>query len=101
METEPEYIVYYKTLSKDFRTYNSSTTEFETMKRLPTTISNFYILKKYENNDEDLKRFSKDIKIASEQIKTKIPFDYIKPFVTKEGKTLIRTHFKNIETFFN
>jgi hypothetical protein len=58
--------------------------------------------KQYKANDEDLERYGNDFYLASEQLKTSkhITFDYIKPFISKDGTVYPRTHFKNVETIF-
>ena len=96
-----EYIVYYKSIYCDLRTYNSLTKTFETVHKLPKTISNFYLLKNYMNTDEDLIRFCNDMRIATDQIKTKIGFDYIAPYKNRKGEFVkARSHYANIEMFF-
>jgi len=97
-----EYIVYYKLNNNNFRCWNSKNDTCSEIKYLPSNISNFKMTKGYEPNDEDLRRYGKDLYSASEELKTTklITFDYIKPFITKDGKISPRTHFSNIETVF-
>ena len=102
------YITYYKTLYKQYRTYNSETKEFITMNFLPTkTVSSFYMFGKYEANDEDLVRYSEDLYKSTEQLKTyhkfkgyKQRFDYIEPFKMRDGKYMYKNHDSNIIKFF-
>ena len=97
-----EYIVYYKLNNHTFRAWNSKTETCYNIMTLPKHISNFNLSKGYEPTDEDLKRYGQDLYLASEELKTSklITFDYIKPFITKDGTVCPRTHFSNIETIF-
>lgn len=97
-----KYCVYYKTIDNMFRVcYDDQS--IQTLSHIPTTMSSFYLSgKSYEANDEDLKRYCIDIKVASDELSTasSIKFNYIEPLVMKNGKTYYRTHQTNIETVF-
>ena len=97
-----EYIVYYKKTDNNFRVYNNIKNECYELNKLPDDVSNFYIPKGYETDDINLIKYSKDLYEANEQLKkTKIiTFDYIKPYITPNGKVIPRNHYKNIETVF-
>jgi hypothetical protein len=97
-----DYIIYYKLNNNNFRCWNSKTDICSEIEVLPTNVSRFKMTKGYEPNDDDLRRYGKDIYLASEELKSTklITFDYIKPYITKDGKVCPRTHFSNIETIF-
>jgi len=93
-----EFLVYYKTEGLMFRSYNYLTTEYKTISRLPTDISNFYLpkcSKKYICDDESLKRYATDLYNARCELLKYTKFDYIQPY-----KNTIRNHNKCIESFF-
>jgi hypothetical protein len=97
-----EYIVYYKQADKNFRAYNNISNKCYELNKLPNDISNFYLPDTYIASDENLIKYSCNLYEANEQLKkTKIlTFDYIKPYITPDGKVIPRTHFKNIESVF-
>ena len=106
MSDEIKFITYFKTDNCDisFRTYNCCNDSYETIFKLPTDISNFYLpknSKKYVTNDADLKRYAIDLKADRDELLQYTTFDYIQPYKTPSGKFIYRTHNKCIESFFN
>ena len=97
------YLVYYKTLSKDFRICYSDKLICTTVKFLPKNISSFYLTKPYKGIDDELIRYCHDIKIASDELQTIKQlnyYSYIDPYVKSNGEFHYKTHMYNIETIF-
>ena len=98
-----KYIVYYKTLSKDFRICYSDKLMCITVKYLPQNISSFYLTKPYNGTDDDLIRYCNHIKIASDELETTKElnhYSYIDPYVKSNGDLYHKTHLSNIEAVF-
>lgn len=98
------YKVYYKLSTNSFRIYDGET--IFNNKFIPADCSVFYMPTKnnYEADDNSLIKYYKDIKNASEEIKASNEykdFDYISPFIMKDGSFYNRSHCRNIKTMFS
>lgn len=98
------YKVYFKLSTNFFRVYDGS--NITTEKYIPNDTSVFYLTKKgnYEATDASLIQYHADIKAASDELKQSEEFrgfDYIKPFVMKDGSLFCRSHCRNIKTMFS
>lgn len=96
------YCVYFKTCDEMFRVCLHDMT-LKTTEHLPTDMSAFYMSgKAYEANDEDLMRYCNDVYEATQELaKHKaITFNYITPFIMRDGNPYYRTHSSNIEALF-
>ena len=99
-----EYIVYYQLPSCGYRVCNSKTLEVFGCVRLPENVSNFRLTKPYDANDKSLIQYCKDLQIASDELKKTKElkgFDYIKPFVKKDGTMFYKNHGSNVEAIIN
>ena len=96
---EQNFITYYKyRLLKIFRIYDVKNNIFYDDNKL--TINNFYLPKKYDCSDENLKKYAIELIKDNDEIKEYLTFDYLKEFITKDGKIMYRYHGINVETFF-
>ncbi len=99
-----DYIVYYKLDNGGYRVCNSKKLTVFQCARLPENVSNFYLSKPYDATDESLVQYCKDIKKASDELQTTKElkgFDYIKPFVKRDGTVFYKHHGANIEAIIN
>lgn len=99
-----EYIVYYQLPSYGYRVCNSKNLEVFGCVRLPENVSNFRLTKPYDANDKSLIKYCKDLQIASDELKKTKElrgFDYIKPFVKKDGTMFYKHHGSNVEAIIN
>jgi hypothetical protein len=118
------YLVWYETQKRDFRTFNYLTQEYKTFDKLPFNINTFLCEKhfmpkkksikelsydeEFKLYDEILKEYSDKLLIWRNEIltcKTLInPFDYFEPykFINKKGfeEIIYRNHGKNILRMF-
>ena len=99
-----DFLVYYKVTDNDFRCYHYPSSEYSYRCQLPQNMSNFYLPKnnkKYVANDQDLKRYAEDLVADRNEILQYTNFDYLAPYMSKDGKPIYRTHSKCIEAYFN
>lgn len=96
------YCVYFKTCDEMFRVCFQDMT-MKTLDRFPIDMSAFYMSgKAYTATDEGLMQYCKDIATSCEELEAQkaLPFNYIQPFIMKNGQPFYRNHAYNIEKLF-
>ncbi len=95
------YQVYFKTSQNVFRVFDGA--ELKTLIFLPLSSNNFYMTKGYEATDEDLIRYYRDIKVASDELYRSDElreFNYLKEYPMQDGNMYYRSHCSNIKSIF-
>lgn len=101
------YITYFRYDGGYFRVYDGKT--FTTIQKRPDNTNAFYVWGKYEQTDDDLKKYYDDLKDEVEQFKNtsifknktfKQSFNYLDGFKRKNGIVDYASHHYNVIRFF-
>ena len=98
-----DFFTFYQTATKMNRIYFNESDEYTTQTEVPKNKCGFSLTKGYEANDADLKRYAKDLYVASQQIKKSKAFkgfDYTSPYQCDDGSMFYRNHSSNVQSVF-